>query len=386
MGGIIDHLRPKEAAAMSSTFESMLTASREREGELRLIHILIDRLEPDPGQPRKSINPLALAELAASIRQDGVLHPLLVQPADERGIYRIIAGERRWRAAQEAALRRLPAFVLNRDDVGRRRVQLVENLQRVDLTAAERAQHVSLMRELVALQARTDGREVGERELDTRVGEMLGVSDRAVRDFLAAIALPVEVQEIARERRLSIKHLKAATMVDREQAPSFVEATATAGVTGDEALTAARLVRDEAMPIVQALATAQGTGTLSPTMTSQADPPVAGVDADAGAHGDAPAREAIQPSSPIQKPPSIPRQRRAVYVRLLEVERMLARLPLMEATEPAEAKLWVDALDAVITRATTLRASLVHLHESPASSDKRRSTPKRAPSPREPDA
>jgi ParB family chromosome partitioning protein len=139
---------------MSSTFESMLAASRERENELRLIHILIDRLEPDPDQPRKAMDPVHPSELAASIRQDGVLHPLLVLPANDHGIYQIIAGERRWRAAVEAGLRRVPAFVLKRDDVGRRRVQLVENLQRVDLTAAERAQHVALMRELVALQAR----------------------------------------------------------------------------------------------------------------------------------------------------------------------------------------------------------------------------------------
>jgi ParB/RepB/Spo0J family partition protein len=371
---------------MSSTFESMLTASREREGELRLIHILIARLEPDPDQPRKSINPLALAELAASIRQDGVLHPLLVQPADDRGIYRIIAGERRWRAAQEAELRRLPAFVLKRDDLGRRRVQLVENLQRVDLTAAERAQHVSLMRELVALQARTDGREVSERELDTRVGEMLGVSDRAVRDFLAAIALPAEVQDIARERRLSIKHLKAATMVAREQAPSFAEATATAGVTGDEALTAARLIRDEAMPIAQALAAAHATDTPNPTTATGAATLADGVDADAGVTGDVPAREEPRPIAPLQRQPSMPRQRRAVYVRLLEVERMLARLPLVEAAEPAEATLWVDALDAVIARATTLRTSLAHLHDAPLSSGKRRGATKSSPSLREPDA
>lgn len=371
---------------MSSTFESMLTASREREGELRLIHILIDRLEPDPDQPRKSINPLELAELAASIRQDGVLHPLLVQPADDRGIYRIIAGERRWRAAQGAELRRLPAFVLKRDDLGRRRVQLVENLQRVDLTAAERAQHVSLMRELVALQARTDGREASERELDTRVGEMLGVSDRAVRDFLAAIALPAEAQDIARERRLSIKHLKAATMVAREQAPSFVEATATAGVTGDEALTAARLIRDEAMPMAQALAAARAIDTPYPTATTGPEPRVDGPDTDAGATGDVPAHEATRPGGPIHKQPSIPRQRRAVYVRLLEVERMLARLPLVEAAEPAEAKLWVDALDAVITRATTLRTSLAHLHDGSSSSGERRGATRSDPSPGEPDA
>src|SRR5919199_5980561 len=351
--------RRKEAAAMSSTFESMLAASRERENELRLIHILIDRLEPDPGQPRKAMDPAQLSELAASIRQDGVLHPLLVLPTNDQGIYLIIAGERRWRAAVEAGLRRVPAFVLKRDEVGRRRVQLVENLQRVDLTAAERAQHVALMRELVALQARTEGRELSERALDERVAAMLGISDRAVRDFLAAIALPAEVQEVAREHHLSIKHLKAATMVGREQAPSFVEATAAAGVTGDEALAAARLVRDQAMPVAQALREVH-VPDVPPvaTATPTADDARA-LGASDGA--EAPTQERPQPRPAMNGMASVPRQRRAVYVRLLEVERMLARLPLAEATEPAEARLWIDALDAIIARATALRLSLSQL-------------------------
>ena len=351
---------------MSSTFESMLAASREREKELRLIHILIDRLEPDPGQPRKAMDSAHLSELAASIRQDGVLHPLLVLPANDHGIYQIIAGERRWRAAVEAELRRVPAFVLKRDDVGRRRVQLVENLQRVDLTAAERAQHVALMRELVALQARTEGRELSERALDERVAAMLGISDRAVRDFLAAIALPVEVQEVARERHLSIKHLKAATMVGREQAPAFVEATAAAGVTGDEALAAARLVRDQAMPVAQAL-TEVHVPDVPPVATAT---PTAHDARALGASDGAepPGQERPQSLPATNGASSLPRQRRAVYVRLLEVERMLARLPLAEATEPAEAGLWIDALDTIIARATALRLSLSQLqgNTSPA--------------------
>jgi len=347
---------------MSSTFESMLAASREREKELRLIHILIDRLEPDPNQPRKAMEAAQLSELAASIRQDGVLHPLLVLPANGQGIYQIIAGERRWRAAVEAGLGRVPAFVLKRDDVGRRRVQLVENLQRVDLTAAERAQHVALMRELVALQARTDGRDLSERALDERVAAMLGISDRAVRDFLAAIALPVEVQEVARERHLSIKHLKAATMVGREQAPSFVEATAAAGVTGDEALAAARLVRDQAMPVAQALTEVQ-VPDVPPAATASTARPHA-EDARAlgpSAGADPSTQERPQPLPVMNGASSLPRRRRAVYVRLVEVERMLARLPLAEATEPAEAGLWIDALDAIIARAGALRLSLSQL-------------------------
>jgi ParB family chromosome partitioning protein len=332
---------------MSSTFENMLTASRVRESEMRLVHILIDRLEADPEQPRKQLEAAQLAELADSIRADGILHPLLVMPANDQGIYRIIAGERRWRAATQAGLRRVPAFVLHRDELGRRRVQLVENLQRVDLSAAERAQHIALMRELAALQATNDGASLSERELDQRVGTMLGISDRAVRDFLAVATLPGEVQDIAHDHHLSIKHLRAARFVGNDRAEPFITATAAAGATGEEALAAARLVRDSDISVDVAF--------------SNVRPPRA---ADEAA---LPSEDATEPAAATLRPkPSahaagMPRKRRAVYVRLLEIERMLGRLPLLEATEPAEAALWARALDGVIARAMNLRTSLARL-------------------------
>lgn len=331
---------------MSSTFEQMLSASRARENELRLIHILIDRVEPDPDQPRKAMDPARLQELTQSVQQDGILHPLLVLPANSQGLYRIIAGERRWRAAKQAGLPRVPAFVLQRDELGRRRIQLVENLQRVDLTATERAQHISLMRELIALQAGAEGRALSERELDQRTGTSLGISDRAVRDFLAVVALPPEAQEVARDHHLSIKHLRAAGFVDREQSAPFIAATAAAGATGEEALAAARLVRDSAMPIEEALGVAR---TVPASIEEPPAPPAEETPA-------APLRP--QPGAPTT---AMPRKRRAVYIRLLEIERMLSRLPLLEAAEPAEAALWARALDGVLLRATALRASLARL-------------------------
>ncbi|GAC1400597.1 MAG: hypothetical protein NVSMB65_18350 [Chloroflexota bacterium] len=236
------------------------------------------------------------------------------------------------------------------DEVGRRRVQLVENLQRVDLAATERAHHVAMMRELLALQAQEEGRTPSERDLDTQVGEMLGISDRAVRDFLAAVALPARVQDVATAHDLSIKHLRAAALVDKEQAVPFIDAAARLGVTGDEALAAARLVRDQALPADEALrATRFGGAFLRGAPGTTGPPPRAG-----GA--------AEEPGTEVPAP-TLTRRRRTMYVRLLEIERMLTRLPLLEATDATEARLWITALDAVITTATTLRASLASLVE-----------------------
>ena len=331
---------------MSSTFEDMLSASRVREEELRLVHLLIDRVEADPTQPRKFLDATRLGELAQSIQQDGILHPLLVLPADARGIYRIIAGERRWRAARQVGLQRIPAFILQRDELGRRRVQLVENLQRVDLTATERAQHIALMRELITLQLGAEQSPMSERDLDQRTGASLGISDRAVRDFLAAAALPVEAQDVAREHHLSIKHLRAANFVDRDQSESLMTAAAAVQATGDETLVAARLMRDDALPLAEALATARAMPLpdLTQTPTDSAGTSAATLRPQAG--------------TPVTV---MPRKRRAVFIRLLEMERMLERLPLLEAADPAEAALWARALDGLIDRATRLRASLARL-------------------------
>lgn len=333
---------------MHSTFEDLLSASREREGEVRLVHILADRIEPDPKQPRKTQDPDRLAELAESIRQDGILHPLLVLPANADGKYQIIAGERRWRAAQQAGLKRVPAFVLHRDELGRRRVQLVENLQRVDLTATERAEHISFMRELIALQAPHDAAKPSERDLDQRVASMLGISDRAVRDFLAVATLPTEAHSVAHEHHLSIKHLRAARFVGQDQAEPFIAAVAAAGASGDEALAAARLIRDNTLPVSEAVARVH-------PIAPEANEPVAGA---ARSERAATLRPLTAAHTTV-----VPRTRRSIYVRLLETERMLSRLPLLEAAEPAEAALWARALDGVIARAAALRASLQRLEQ-----------------------
>jgi len=100
----------------------------------------VDRLSPNPFQPRRTFDPQALAELEASIRADGVLQPLLVRPDSAReGYYQIGAGERRWQAARRAELAAVPCLIRDLSDDDMERLALVENVQRDDLTPLDEA-------------------------------------------------------------------------------------------------------------------------------------------------------------------------------------------------------------------------------------------------------
>src|SRR5690349_20006417 len=99
----------------------------------------IEKIRPNPKQPRRLFSEEPLADLVASIRQKGILQPIVVAPS-ENGLYEIIAGERRWRAAQKAGLKEVPVTVKVSSEVERFEIALIENLQREDLNAMELAE------------------------------------------------------------------------------------------------------------------------------------------------------------------------------------------------------------------------------------------------------
>src|SRR5262247_3580217 len=105
--------------------------------------IALDRLEPNPLQPRVDLGDLE--ELIASIREKGVLEPLLVRPSQVGGRYMIISGERRYRAAKEAGLREVPCIEMLVDDKGVAEIALIENLQRKDLTPFEESDGLQIL-------------------------------------------------------------------------------------------------------------------------------------------------------------------------------------------------------------------------------------------------
>lgn len=160
----------------------------------RLIEVPIDSLAPNPLQPRKRFAPETLDELAASMRSTGVLQPLVVRPRGDR--YEILVGERRWRAARQAGLARVPALVREASDAEALQLALVENLLREDLNPLEEAEaYQRLVGELGWTQE----------DLARRIGK-----DRSsVANALRLLRLPEIIQEDLRSGRLTMGHARA---------------------------------------------------------------------------------------------------------------------------------------------------------------------------------
>jgi len=155
----------------------------------------VEHLHPSPLQPRRVFNETQISELAASIRDKGVLQPLLARAAAE-GRYEIIAGERRWRAAQQAQVHQVPVLIREFSDVEVLEVALVENLQRADLTPIEEAEgYVRLLEEFGHTQ------EV--------LGELLGKSRTHIANMIRLLSLPDTVKSLLDAGTLSIGHARA---------------------------------------------------------------------------------------------------------------------------------------------------------------------------------
>jgi ParB family chromosome partitioning protein len=165
-------------------------AGGAREVPIELIH-------RNPDQPRRTFVEADLEDLANSVRQKGVLQPLLLRPYPERpGEFQIVAGERRWRAAQRAGLRTAPAVVKQFDDGEVLEIAIIENVQRADLNPVEEA---------LGYKALLDrfGR------TQEAVAEVVGKSRSHVANALRLLALPAEVQEHLVEGRLTAGHARA---------------------------------------------------------------------------------------------------------------------------------------------------------------------------------
>ena len=154
-------------------------------------------LEPSPFQPRGRIDREKLDELAASIAANGMLQPLLVRPHPQApGRYQIIAGERRWRAAQAVPLHEVPVLVRDFDDRTAAAAALVENLQRADLNAMEEAEGYRRL-------AETEGLDHAE------IGRLVGRSRSHVANMLRLLNLPLVVQTLVRDGKLTAGHARA---------------------------------------------------------------------------------------------------------------------------------------------------------------------------------
>jgi ParB family chromosome partitioning protein len=190
----------------------------------------IEKIRPGRLQPRKRFDEEEVAALAKSIREKGVLQPILVRPlAGEPGMYELVAGERRWRAAQQAQLHEIPALVRELADRDTLEVALVENLQRQDLTAIEEARGYQRMID--------DFRRTQE-----DVAEVVGKSRPHVANTLRLLTLPAPVQAMLEDGRLTAGH--ARPLVGLEGAERLAERIASAGLSVRDTERLAQKVRD----------------------------------------------------------------------------------------------------------------------------------------------
>ncbi|MDF1716549.1 MAG: ParB/RepB/Spo0J family partition protein [Antarcticimicrobium sp.] len=155
----------------------------------------IEQIRPNPNQPRRRFDPDDLADLAASVREKGILQPLIVRPAAGGG-YEIVAGERRWRAAQKAQLHEIPVLIRDLDDIEVLEIAIIENIQRADLNAMEEA---SGYRQLMERFGHTQ----------EKLAEALGKSRSHIANLLRLLTLPEDVQDLVKSGDLSAGHARA---------------------------------------------------------------------------------------------------------------------------------------------------------------------------------
>ena len=193
---LADKRRPalgRGMAALLSNAASPPTVSSAAPGRALLL-LAIEAVERNPDQPRKRFDELELEELAASIREHGVVEPILVRREGSK--YRIVAGERRWRAAQRAGLREVPAILREASDREAFELALVENLQRADLNAIEEAEAYEVL-------SRDHG--LTQEQIAARVGK----ERSTVANALRLLKLPVEVRDAVRGGQLDMGHARA---------------------------------------------------------------------------------------------------------------------------------------------------------------------------------
>jgi ParB family chromosome partitioning protein len=187
---------------------STAVAQNEQPNEIPLGDIV-----PNPHQPRRTINPAAIAELAASLKSTGLIQPIIVRKGAVG--YELIAGERRWRAAKQAGFDKIPAIIRQVDRFTQAQMALVENIQREDLNPLDRA---------AAYRAIIEQLNLTQAELANRLGE-----DRSnIPNHLRLLDLPESVRQLVKDAKVSLGHAKllagVASVVDQERLAALIVA------------------------------------------------------------------------------------------------------------------------------------------------------------------
>lgn len=211
LAALIDDVRPERQAA--------------REPDT---HAPIERLHPNPDQPRKQFDAAELESLAASIREKGVIQPLIVRPDPRRpGEWQIVAGERRWRAAQLARVDKAPIVIRHLDDAEVLEIAILENVQRADLNPIEEAAGYAQLVERFG-------------HTQEKLAAAMGKSRSYIANALRLLTLPEPVQAMTREGRLSAGHARALVTAPNPEALARVVAERGLSVRDTERLVKSR--------------------------------------------------------------------------------------------------------------------------------------------------
>jgi ParB family transcriptional regulator, chromosome partitioning protein len=210
--------------------EAQSAVTPERRREAGVIELPVELVQPNPEQPRRAFSKPELDELAESIRERGVIQPILVRPLpDVAGEYQIIAGERRWRAAQQAGLRQIPALVRDLTPQEVMEVALIENIQRADLNALEEARGYQLMSERFNRNAE-------------EIARVVGKSRSHVANTIRLTRLPPGVQAHVEAGRLTAGHARA--LLDLENAEALADTIVAKGLNVRQVEALARQARE----------------------------------------------------------------------------------------------------------------------------------------------
>jgi ParB family chromosome partitioning protein len=174
-----------------------------------ILRIPIEQIEPNPRQPRHDFDEQALQELASSIKLHDIVQPITVSQMTASGKYRLISGERRWRASKLAGLKDIPAYIRQANDQELLELALLENLQREDLNAVEIAlSYKRMMEELNYTQE--------------QVAERMGKERSTVANYIRLLKLPPDIQVAVRKNEISMGHARALINVDTVDKQLFI--------------------------------------------------------------------------------------------------------------------------------------------------------------------
>lgn len=191
----------KKSNALGRGLDALISTDEvHTQGSSTINEIAIDQIEANPNQPRREFDPVALQELANSIREIGIIQPItLRQMAENR--FQIIAGERRWRASQLAGLKAVPAYIRTINDENVMEMALVENIQREDLNAIEIALAYEQLLEKSGM-------------TQEKMSERVGKSRTAITNYLRLLRLPAQVQMALQKKEIDMGHARALLALD----------------------------------------------------------------------------------------------------------------------------------------------------------------------------